>query len=60
MSFETVLPDRIPPQSIDAEQATLGAALISRGAVEPLDAAVGLLVAYAAAYATTEGLIGDD
>ena len=34
--------------------------LISRGAVEPLDAAVGLLVAYAAAYATTEGLIGDD
>lgn len=34
MSFETVLPDRIPPQSIDAEQATLGAALISRGAVE--------------------------
>ena len=34
--------------------------LISRGAVEPLDAAVGLLVAYAAAYATTEGLMGGD
>jgi len=30
----SVLPDRLPPQSIDAEQATLGAALISRTAVE--------------------------
>jgi replicative DNA helicase len=29
-----VLPDRLPPQSLDAEQATLGAALISRVAVE--------------------------
>jgi replicative DNA helicase len=28
------LPDRLPPQSIDAEQAALGAALISRNAVE--------------------------
>jgi replicative DNA helicase len=28
------LPDRLPPQSLDAEQATLGAALISRTAVE--------------------------
>ena len=28
------LPDRLPPQSIDAEQSTLGAALISRSAVE--------------------------
>jgi replicative DNA helicase len=30
----TVLADRLPPQSLDAEQATLGAALISRTAVE--------------------------
>lgn len=29
-----MLPDRIPPQSIEAEQASLGAALISRSAVE--------------------------
>lgn len=28
------LPDRLPPQSLDAEQATLGAALISRTATE--------------------------
>lgn len=28
------LPDHLPPQSLDAEQATLGAALISRNAVE--------------------------
>jgi replicative DNA helicase len=28
------LPDRLPPQSLEAEQATLGAALISRSAVE--------------------------
>lgn len=31
---EGVLPDRLPPQSIDAEMATLGAALMSRTAVE--------------------------
>src|SRR5579862_7907207 len=30
----TMLPDRLPPQSLDAEQATLGAALMSRTAVE--------------------------
>jgi len=28
------MPDRIPPQSVDAEQATLGAAMISRAGVE--------------------------
>jgi replicative DNA helicase len=30
----TALPDHLPPQSLEAEQATLGAALISRTAVE--------------------------
>ena len=30
------LPDRLPPQSLDAEQATLGAALISKNAAETL------------------------
>jgi replicative DNA helicase len=30
----SALPDHLPPQSLDAEQATLGAALISRTAVE--------------------------
>lgn len=30
------LPDHLPPQSLDAEQATLGAALMSRNAVERL------------------------
>jgi replicative DNA helicase len=34
MSVASVLPDRIPPQSIESEQASLGAALISRSAVE--------------------------
>jgi replicative DNA helicase len=34
MPPESLLPDRLPPQSIDAEQATLGAAMMSRTAVE--------------------------
>lgn len=36
MTNPNTLADRIPPQSIEAEQATLGAALISRSAVERL------------------------
>jgi replicative DNA helicase len=34
MTLSIALPDHLPPQSLDAEQATLGAALISRTAVE--------------------------
>lgn len=34
MSLTSVLNDRLPPQSLEAEQAALGAALISRTAVE--------------------------
>jgi replicative DNA helicase len=34
MTMIAALPDFLPPQSVDAEQATLGAALISRTAVE--------------------------
>jgi replicative DNA helicase len=36
MTIAAQLADHVPPQSLDAEQATLGAALISRNAVERL------------------------